>query len=168
MFVDSQTLKKMAEYKYKHVRTEHYEYEQVGGMDMYRKARGSEQITLEYIDAKFDKHMEQMRLDRKKMIAATEARLAADRKEAEARLVADRKEAEAKQQATETRLMNERKEAEARQQATETRLMDERKEFITQKRWLIANFLAIVVGMASIFIAVLIAIVAIVNGGLTV
>ena len=164
---------------------------------MYRKTRSTEHITLEYIDAKFDKHMEQMRQDRKEMIAATEARLAADRKEAEARQQAtetrlenERKEAEARQQATETRLENERKEAEARlaadrketaerlaadrkeaearQQATETRLMDERKEFITQKRWLIANFLAIVVGMASIFIAVLIAIVVIVNGGLTV
>ena len=119
---------------------------------MYRKSRSTEQITLEYIDAKFDKHMEQMRQDRKEMIEATEARLAADRKETAERLAADRKEA------TE-RLAADRKEAEARQQATETRLMDERKEFITQKRWLIANFLAIVVGMASIFIAVLIAIV---------
>ena len=142
---------------------------------MYRRVKNTEQITLEYIDSKFDKHMEQWRQDSKAMYAATEARLAADRKEAEARqqatetrLMNERKEAEARQQATETRLMNERKEAEARQQVTETRLMDERKEFITQKRWLIANFLAIVVGMASIFIAVLVAIVAIVNGGFTV
>ena len=124
---------------------------------MYRRPKYTEQITLEYIDTKFDKHMEQWR----KMNAATEARLAADRKEAADRLAADRKE-------TADRLAADRKEAEARQQATETRLMDERKEFITQKRWLIANFLAIVVGMASIFIAVLIAIVVIVNGGVTV
>ena len=156
---------------------------------MYRRAKHAEQITLEYIDAKFesydakfDKHMEQWRQDRKEMearIAAdrkeTADRLAADRKEAEARqqatetrLTNERREAEARQQATETRLTNERREAEARQQATETRLMDERKQFITQKRFLIANLVAIVVGMGSIFIALLIAIVVIVNGGLTV
>ena len=131
---------------------------------MYRRAKNTEQITLEFIDAKFDRFEKQWREDRKEEAA----RLAADRKETEARLERDRKEAEAKQKATETRLMDERKEAEARQKATETRLMDERKEFITQKRWLIANFMAIVVGMASIFIAVLVAIVAIVNGGFTV
>ena len=148
---------------------------------MYRRARDTERVTLEFIDAKFDrleakldKHMQQWRHDSKEMYATTEARLAADRKEAEARqqatetrLTNERREAEARQQATETRLTNERREAEARQKATETRLMDERKEFITQKRFLIANFVAIVVGMASIFIAVLVAIVAIVNGGFT-
>ena len=136
---------------------------------MYRRARDTERVTLEFIDAKFDrleakldKHMEQWRQDRKEM----EERIAADRRETADRLAADRIEAEARQKATEARLMDERREADARQKTTEARLMDERKEFITQKRFLIANFVAIVVGMASIFIAVLIAIVAIVNGGL--
>ena len=151
---------------------------------MYRRTKNTEQVTLEYIDAKFDKHMELWRQDRMEV----EMRIAADRKETADRLAADRKEAEARQQAAEARLAADRKEtadrlaadrketadrlaadrkeAEERQKATESRLMDERKEFITHKRFLIANFVAIVVGMASMFIAIIIAIVVITNGGL--
>ena len=83
-----------------------------------------------------------------------------ERKESEARLAIDRKEAEARQQATETRLVAERKEAEARQQATEARLALERKESIERlkrerkdarstRRWLITNFVAIMVLLIS-------------------
>ena len=150
---------------------------------MHRRTKYTEQVTLEFIDAKFDRHLEQWRQDLKEMNAATEMRLAADRKEAAERLAADRKEAaerlaadrkeaEARQQTTESRLMNERKEAEARQQSSEARFAADRaadrNEFISQKRWLIANFLAVVIGMTGIFIALLVAIIAIVNGSLTV
>ena len=84
------------------------------------------------------------RKEAEKRQEAAEARLAADRKEAEARLAADRKEAEKRQEATEARLVQERAEA--------------RKDFNSQRRWLIANFVAVVVCMMSIFFAILLAI----------
>ena len=117
---------------------------------MNRKTKSPELVTLEYIDAKFDRHMEQWRQDRQEM----EARLAAERKEAaayldkmETRVAADRKE-------TAERLAADREEAEARLAAER---QEARREFNSQRRWLIANFAAVVVGMGGIFIALLIA-----------
>ena len=137
---------------------------------MYRRYKNAEAITLEYIDAKldakFDRFEEKWRQDRKEM----EARLAADRKETADRLAVDRKEAEERQRTTEARLAAERKEAEERQKATEERLAAERKEaetrlaaerkeaqkaLSTQKGWLIASFIAIIVGAFSITVAIL-------------
>ena len=105
----------------------------------------------------------------------SEARLAADRKEAEARqqaaearLAADRKEAEARQQATETRLALERKETterlererkeaaerlERERKEFEIKFTAERKEAKSNKRWLVGNFIAILVLAATIFFA---------------
>ena len=75
----------------------------------------------------------------------------------EARLAVDRKEAEARQQATEARMALERKQAEARQQASETRMALERKEarrdYNSQRFWLIANFIAIVIGIGGLYLA---------------
>ena len=130
---------------------------------MNRKDKRVELITLEYIDAKFDRHMEQWRQDRKEEAdrhAATmekmEARIAADRKETAERLAADRKDAE-------ERLVADRKDAEERLAAERK---EARQEFNSQRRWLVANFVAVVVGMGGIFIALLVAIIAIINGGL--
>ena len=86
-----------------------------------------------------------------KLVKESEARLAADRAATEARLAADRKEAEARQQATEARLAAERKDFEAKFEA-------ERKEARSNKRWLIGNFVALLVLAASV-------IVALINGG---
>ena len=148
-------------------------------------------ITLEYIDAKFDRHMEQWRQDRRETEAriaadrkeaeerqkATEARIAADRRETAERLAADRKESEERQKATEARIAADRKEAEERQRATEERLAAERKdaearliaermearqEFNSHRRWLLANFATVVVGIATILVTI---IVFVINGG---
>lgn len=64
-----------------------------------------------------------------------EARLAADRKEAEARLAADRKEAE-------VRLAADRIEF-------EKRFAEERREARLTRRWLIATFIAVIIGFAA-------------------
>ena len=127
---------------------------------MYRRQRNTETITLEYIDAKldakFDRFEEKWRQDRKEEAE----RHAATLEKMEARIAADRKEAEARQQAAETRLANERKEAEARQQTTETRLVEERKEarreYNTQRFWMIANFIVLLLGVGGIIATVLI------------
>ena len=115
------------------------------------------------LDAKFDKFEEKWARERKEEAARhaetmekMEARLAADRKESEARLAADRKESEA-------RLAADRKESEARQQTTEARMIEERKEarrdYNSQRFWLVANFIAIVIGIGGLYLAFL-------NGGL--
>ena len=69
---------------------------------------------------------------------ATETRLAAERTATEARLEADRKEAAEKLEAD-------------RKEAAE-RLERDRKEFVSQKRWLIANFLGIIGILVAIVI----------------
>ena len=82
--------------------------------------------------------LEGLRVDRKEV----EARLAADRKELAERLAADRKEEEKRRQ-----------EAWARFDKTQ---MDMLREFNSQRRWLITNFIAIIVGFVLVFL----------NGGL--
>ena len=87
-----------------------------------------------------------------------------DRKESEARLALDRKESEARQQATEARLALERKESierleRERKEAAERlererresieRLERERKDARSTRRWLITNFVAIMVLLIS-------------------
>ena len=128
-----------------------------GGGFMYKRNGSTHRITLEYmdsklerfeakLDAKFDKFEEKWARERKEDAARhaetmekMEARLAVDRKEAEARLAADRKEAEAMQQATEVRMIEERKEA--------------RRDFNSQRFWLVANFIAIVIGVGGLYLA---------------
>ena len=100
------------------------------------------------LDAKFDKFEEKWARERKEDAARhaetmekMEARFAADRKESEARLAADRKESEARQRATEARMVEERKEA--------------RRDYNSQRFWLIANFIAIVIGVGGLYLAFL-------------
>ena len=98
----------------------------------------------------FKEEMKLMREDWKATLRAMEDRLAADRKETADRLAADRKDAEMQRKESEARLERER--------------MESRRDFNSHKRWLVATFVAVVVGMFGIFIAVLISIVATVNG----
>ena len=149
---------------------------------MYRRNRGSEQITLEYIDfkldARLDRFEENLKQERKEsnaiweqgrkesdakheaLMEKMEARIAVDRKEAKARLERERKESEA-------RLAADREAAEARQQATESRLIEERREarreYNSQRFWMIANFVVLFLGIGGIFVTVLIAAL---NGGI--
>ena len=121
---------------------------------MYRRNRGSEPITLEFIDAKFDRFEAKWERDRKEEAARHEALM----EKMEARIAAERKEAEARQQATEARLERDCKEAEARLAAdrkeaearlaadrkeAEMRLEKERREFKSTHRWLIMTFFAV-------------------------
>ena len=85
-------------------------------------------ITFNEFIKRFDRSEANWKEERREM----EARIAAYRKETAERLAADRKEA------TE-RLEAERKES--------------KREFISQKRWLIATFVTVFVGMGSIFAA---------------
>ena len=92
-----------------------------------RQSESQFKQAVERIDAKYDLWI----VERCEM----EARIERDRAATEARLAADRKEA------TE-RFLLERREA--------------RQEFNSQKRWLIANFVTIIVGKVSIFAAIVI------------
>ena len=71
-----------------------------------------------------------------------EARIAADRKETADRLAADRKETADRLEADRKDFQQERKET--------------KREFTVQKRWLIATFVTVFVGMCSIFTAIVI------------
>ena len=109
----------------------------------------------------FKEEMKLMREDWKTTLKAMEDRLAADRKETADRLAADRKDAEIQRKESEARLEHERKESEAR---LERERIESRRDFNSHRRWLVATFVAVVVGMFGIFIAVLISIVAAING----
>ena len=73
-----------------------------------------------------------------------DARIAADRKEASDRIERDRA-------ATEARLAADREAANARLQQE---IRENKREFAAQRRWLVANFLAVVVGGSGIFAAI--------------
>ena len=111
---------------------------------MYRKTANTDRVTLEYIDAKFDRYEERWRQDR----IESEARLAADRKEAEARQQATEARLAAERKESEARLERERKESEARlereRKESEARLEREFRESRSTRRWLIATFGSVV------------------------
>ena len=113
---------------------------------MARRTKSLTTFELELIQHQVDVIRQEFKEDRKE----SEARLAADRKESEARLALDRKESEARlaadrKEATE-RLERERKEFDIKFAA-------ERKEARSNKRWLVGNFIAILVLAATIFFA---------------
>ena len=87
----------------------------------------------------FVKQLDQSGASWKEERREMEARIAADRKEAAERLAADRKE-------TAERLAAERKDFERER-------METKREFTVQKRWLIATFVTVFVGMCRIFAA---------------
>ena len=87
---------------------------------------------------RFDRSEADWKEERREM----EAHIAADRRETAERLAQDRRDAEA-------RLERDRKDA-------EMRLERESREFKAQKRWLVANFVAVVAGIGGIFAAIVI------------
>ena len=90
-----------------------------------------EQFNRSLADWKEERREMEARVDRDR--AATEARLATDRKDAAEKLAAERKDAA-------DRFERERVEA--------------RQEFKTQRRWLIANFVAILIAIFGVFFAI--------------
>ena len=116
---------------------------------------------LNALESKIDVKLNEFKAEIKELVKASEDRLAADRKdsaerlererrESEARLERERRDSEARQQATEARLERERKDSEAR-------LIEERREsrrdYNTQRFWLVANFIAIVIGVGGLYLA---------------
>ena len=101
---------------------------------MYR--RQSNNINTIDFQAYIDRFEQRHREDRQAM----EERLAADREASESRLAADRKEAS-------ERLAAERKDFEAK-------FVAERAEARATRNWLIATFITLIVGFASILVAI--------------
>ena len=98
----------------------------------------------------FNSKLTEFKAEIKELVKASEDRLAADRKDSAERLERERKESEARQLATEARLERERKESEAR--LVEER-REARREYNTQRFWLVANFIAIVIGVGGVYLA---------------
>ena len=105
------------------------------GLDQHKERLARLDLLFEQFVERCDRSEADWKEERREM----EARIAADRKETAERLAADRKEASERLAAERIVFEQEHKES--------------KREFISQKRWLIATFVTVFVGMSSIFAA---------------